>query len=122
MKKVICVALCLTIFLGGCAGRAPNPIQTRVPGDENLSCDSLEAQMAQIQKDITEKEHERSSKTTGNVVLGVLGFFLIVPLFFMDLKDAEGTEIQALKQRYQWLGTLATEKGCDFYHPEQETR
>jgi hypothetical protein len=36
---------------------------------------------------------------TANIVLGVASFFVIVPWFFMNLKDAEGTEIEALTQR-----------------------
>ena len=50
--------------------------------------------------------------TGKNVALGVAGAFLVVPWFFMDFKDGEATEIQALQRRNQWLSELAFEKDC----------
>jgi hypothetical protein len=48
------------------------------------------------------------------VALGVTGFFLIVPLFFMDLSQSEQIEVNALRQRYNSLAVIATDKNCDF--------
>jgi len=115
MKKFVCVALCVAVLVAGCGGRAANPVATYVPGDERRSCKSLETEMAQIEQEIVEKKHAKGGKAVGNVVLGVLGFFVIVPWFFMDLKDAEGTEIEALQQRYKRLFAIAVEKECDFF-------
>lgn len=115
MKRVVCTLLSAAILLAGCAGRAANPIQIYVPGDENLSCESIQGEMMQIQQEIVEKKEKKSNIAATNVVLGITGFFVIVPWFFMNFKDAEGTEIEALQQRYTRLSTLATTKGCDFY-------
>jgi hypothetical protein len=120
LKRLVCTLLAAMILVAGCAGRAANPVQVYIPGDEKLSCDSLQGEMAQIQAEITEKKQKRGNTFTWNVILGVTGFFVIVPWFFMDFKDAEGTEIEALKKRYTRLTSLATEKGCDFYHEEAE--
>jgi hypothetical protein len=122
MKKVVCAALAVSILAAGCAGRSANPVAIYVPGDEKRSCESLEAEVGQIHQEIAAKKDARSDKTLGNVVLGVLGFFVIFPWFFMDLKDAEGTEIEALQQRLKRIMALAAEKGCDFYHTEVETQ
>ena len=50
--------------------------------------------------------------TGKNVALGVTGFFLVVPLFFMDFKDAEEIEIRALRKRNQWLREIASDRDC----------
>ncbi|MDH3909956.1 MAG: hypothetical protein OEU09_01580 [Rhodospirillales bacterium] len=51
--------------------------------------------------------------TGKNVALGATGAFLIVPLFFMDFKDAEAIEIKALERRNRWLRELGAKKECD---------
>jgi len=120
MKKLICMLLSATILVAGCAGRAASPVLIYVPGDDNRSCDSLQTEMARIQQDITEKKDKKGNIMITNIVLGVAGFFVIVPWFFMNLKDAEGTEIEALEKRHTRLATLATDKGCDFFQGEAE--
>ena len=56
--------------------------------------------------------------TGKNVALGVTGFFLIVPLFFMDFKDAEEAEIKALRRRNQWLRETAYNNSCTLPPPK----
>ena len=115
MKKLMCVLLCVGMLLAGCGGRQANPVQVYVPGDERRACDSLQTEMAQIEQEIATKKRKQNNTTATNVVLGITGFFVLVPWFFMDLKDAEGTEIEALQQRNKRLSSLAVEKGCDFF-------
>jgi hypothetical protein len=113
MKKVICLLLCVLIFVAGCAGHEPNPIAAYIPGDENKSCKMLKAEIAQIQTEISTKQQEKSTKDFWNVAEFVGGFFLIIPWFFMDVKGAEKVEAQALKTRAKRLTLIAAEKGCD---------
>jgi len=54
----------------------------------------------------------KTEKTGKNVALGVAGWFLLVPWFFMDFKNAEATEYEAYRQRYNHLSTLAVSKNC----------
>ncbi len=66
----------------------------------------------------TELEIQRlipdTDKTGKNVALGVAGL-LIWPIWFaMDFSDAEKIEVNALRQRYNHLVVLATEKECSF--------
>lgn len=49
-----------------------------------------------------------------NAVCATSGFFLIVPFFFMDLKDTEKIEWEAMRVRYNRLLIYAAEKNCDF--------
>ena len=55
----------------------------------------------------------KKDKTGKNVALGVTGLFLIVPLFFMDFKNAEAQEYEAYRQRYKHLASIAISKECD---------
>ena len=61
----------------------------------------------EIQRLIPETE-----KTGKNTALGVTGFFFLVPLFFMDLSQAEQVEVNAYRQRYNHLLIIAGDKQC----------
>lgn len=54
----------------------------------------------------------KTDKTGQNVALGVAGAFLLVPWFFMDFKEAEQTEYEAYRQRYNNLAMIAMDKNC----------
>lgn len=105
---VIFVALSLTVC--GCAGRTANPVMIYQPGDQVKSKEALELEMSMIHKEIAGLL-PRSEKTAKNAALGVSGFFLLVPLFFMDFSEAEKIEINALRQRYNSLAIIYTERG-----------
>ena len=112
MKKLLCLVLAVSVFYTGCAGREANPIPAYLPGDENRSCPSLKAEMAQIQSDM-QRLLPKTNKFATNTLWAVGGCILIVPFFFMDLKDAEKIEYDALKTRYNRLLIIASEKSCD---------
>jgi hypothetical protein len=83
-----------------------------MPGDEKRSCQGLKAEMSQIQADIA-RLLPKSDKFGYNALCVAGGVLVIVPFFFMDLKDAEKTEIEALRRRYNHLSVIAAEKECD---------
>ncbi|MFT5207342.1 MAG: hypothetical protein ACI9CF_001094 [Candidatus Omnitrophota bacterium] len=97
--------------LAGCAGRAANLVTVHQYGDNTKSCAALESEMQFAQEEIN-RLIPKTNKTGKNVALGVAGWFLIVPWFFMDLSKAEQEEINALRQRYNHLVILANEKTC----------
>jgi hypothetical protein len=107
VKRVLCMCLSASIFLSGCGGRAAQPIQVRAPGDEHRSAEGLEIAISRMDDEIAAKREKRQTIFIGNVACGITGFFIIVPWFFMNFKDAEGTEIEALKQRKEWLTSIA---------------
>tara|TARA_R100001132_G_C3255045_1_gene80886 strand:- start:479 stop:835 length:357 start_codon:yes stop_codon:yes gene_type:complete len=80
-------------------------------GDQNKSCEALEFEMSTVQNEIAHLL-PNTDKTGKNVALGVAGWFLLVPWFFMDFKNAEQTEYEAYRQRYNYLATLAMSKNC----------
>lgn len=104
-------------IIGGSAGRAANPVMVHQYGDEAKSCKALISEMQFAQEEIN-RLIPKTNKTGKNVALGVAGWFLLVPWFFMDLSQAEQEEINALRQRYNHLAVVAGEKNCD-EHIEQ---
>jgi len=112
MRKVISLVLAFCIFLAGCAGREANPIPVYLPGDENRSCTALKAEIAQLQIDM-QRILPKTDKGLSNALWAAGGVFLIVPFFFMDFKDAEKIEFDAMRQRHNRLLVYAAEKKCD---------
>ncbi len=113
MRKLICVLLCISIFLSGCAGRNANPVPAYLPGDENRSCKGLKAEIAQLEADMARILPE-TNKFGYNTLCFVGGLLVIVPFFLMDLKDAEKVEWEAMRVRRNRLVVYAAEKSCDF--------
>ncbi len=118
MRKRIPLLIFVGLFmLQACGGRSPNPIVQYRPGDEERSCSGLKAEIAHNETEII-KLLPKESAVGKNVVLGVTGFFFLVPLFFMDFKDAEAIEIQAYRRRNLWLGEVAGSKKCSLPPPQ----
>ena len=113
MKQVLCMFLSIVIFLTGCAGRESNPIPVYLPGDENRSCEGYMAEIAQLEADM-DRILPDTSKFGQNALCVAGGIFLIVPFFFMDLKNADKIEWEALRKRRNRLLIYAAEKDCDF--------
>lgn len=113
MKNLICVFTAVMIFIAGCAGREANPIPVYMPGDENRSCAAYEAEIAQLQADMA-RILPKTNKGVSNTLWAVGGVICIVPFFFMDLKDAEKIEFEAMRARHNRLLIYATENECTF--------
>lgn len=109
-KKVI-ATLSVCVLLAACGGRTPNPVMVAQYGDQQKSCQALEFEMTNIQGEI-QRLLPNTDKTGKNVALGVAGWFLLVPWFFMDFKNAEQTEYEAYRQRYNHLAVIAMDKKC----------
>lgn len=113
MRKLGHLTLALAVLFAGCAGREANPIAVYLPGDENRSCTAFKAEMAQLQVDMA-RMLPKTDKGLTNALWATAGVFLIVPFFFMDFKDAERIEFDAMRRRHNRLLVYAAEKNCDF--------
>ena len=115
MKDFLTIVLTCSIFctslLSGCAGRDGNPIQIYKPGDERRDCLSLKTEMSQLDTAIATLL-PNSDKMAYNTIMLVTGLFVIIPLFFMDLKNGERVELQACRQRHNALELMSAQKGC----------
>ncbi len=113
MKEAICILLSMSIFLSGCGGHAANPVDRYMLGDEKKSCNSLYAEVSQLDDEIILKNKEITDRETWNIILFVGGFFIIVPWFFIDCKKSQEVELDALKARKTALMNYYYEKGCE---------
>ena len=117
-KRFVCLMtsasfLFTSVALPGCAGRMANPISSYLPGDENRSGPALMAEIAQLESDM-ERLLPGTNKFAYNTVMFVGGLLVIVPFFFMDLKEAEKIEWEAMRVRRNRLIIYAIEKRVDF--------
>lgn len=110
-RSIFTVVSLALITLSACGGRSPNPVSRYQIGDEKRTCEGLKVEVAHNEQEIIKllPYEDASGK---NVALGVTGFFLVVPLFFMDFKDAEELEVKALRDRNLWLRELASRQDC----------
>ena len=112
-KLLMALCLILALSLGGCAGRTANPTATALPGDKELDCETLEAEMSHLDAEARRRFSQQSGKTGTNVALGIAGWFLLVPWFFMDFSDAERVEAEAMRDRFRHLQRLYNKQDCD---------
>ena len=113
ISKLLIILFVFQTFAAGCAGRTANPVMSSQYGDQNKSCNALRIELSQTEQELRRLLPE-TDKAGKNTLLGVAGLFLIVPWFFMDFKDAEQVEVNALRQRYNTLTIMASEKKCGF--------
>ena len=111
MKKLVTALVVSSFMLSACGGRTAAPVMISQYGDQNKSCQALEFEMNNAQNEI-QRLLPKTDKTGTNVALGVAGWFLLVPWFFMDFKNAEQTEYEAYRQRYNHLAAIAMSKKC----------
>ena len=76
-----------------------------------MNCKALEYEITSIEGEI-QRLLPKTDKTGKNVALGVAGWFFLVPLFFMDFKNAEAVEYEAYRQRHNHLTSIAMSKNC----------
>ena len=115
MKNSLCLLLCVMVFCAsGCAGRTSNPLPVYLPGDENRSCMALKAEIAQLQVDM-QRMMPKTDKGLSNALWATAGVFTLgLGFIFMDFKDAERIEFDAMRQRHNRLLVYAAERSCDF--------
>ena len=119
-EKILVVAILGLSLVVGCAGRAANPVMIHQYGDQNKSCLALERELLFMQDQI-QRLVPKTHKTGKNIALGGTGFFFLVPLFFMDLSQAEQIEVDAYRQRYNHLLIVAGDKNCGFAKTDTPT-
>lgn len=114
MRQVTCVILIMVVlFSQGCGGRNAYPVQVTQPHDHNLSCNQLESELSRIVHEVNIKTGNKSSGDTKDVALAITGLVLFWPaLFFMDLKNADKIELQALQSRHSYLLNIYRNKNC----------
>jgi hypothetical protein len=109
-KLLMAAASAAVLMVTGCAGRAPNPVQTVQVKDTTMDCTAINAEIASNTAREGELGSEKGGKVAQNVAAGVAGVFIPVLWFAMDFQGAADTESRALEARNQYLSTLALQR------------
>ena len=112
-------AIFFSLFLAGCAGRAPAPVSVVQPQDRYLDCKAILAEVEANNQRVSDLASEEGLKVAQNVAAGVAGIVIPVLWFGMDFQGAASKEVTALQSRQQYLATMAEER-CQ--KPSQEVQ
>jgi hypothetical protein len=115
------VATCLVLLVGGCAGRAPQPVAVVQPQDRYADCTAVTAEIEANNAKVKELASEQGLKVGQNVAAGAAGFVVWPLLFAMDFQHSAGKDVAALQSRQQYLAALAQEK-CAATPPPRKRR
>ena len=99
------------LFLVGCAGKTAQPIRVIEITDSSLTCPQLLAQIYNLERGGAELAGQ-TDKQGKNAALAVAGSLVIVPYFFMDLKQGEAVELNAVRARHMHLSKLYQTNKC----------
>ena len=97
-----------------CAGRAAHPVQVTQSGDNKKTCKSLRKETKQIRQKIRRMIPAVKKADKKRTLLMLSGGLLIVPLFFLDLSDADKIETNAQRARHNYLIDIAKKSNCRF--------
>lgn len=113
MKKILfATVLTLALVNAGCVSSTANPVPLAQVGDDSKSCNAITNEMQQMINKRLEAAGDRNAQVGGNVALGVLGAFFIVPWFFMDTGNAATVEERAAQARFERLQQMAIDRSC----------
>lgn len=112
-RKIVLAVWALS--LAGCAAREVTPVAMSQPGDDALTCDALNAQIAANSASQAAYEKKDKQVENANVAKGVGGAAPFVgPIIAAstDLSNEEQVKARALADRDEQLKYLAKRKGC----------
>ena len=118
LKPIIALIVVVLFVAQGCAGRSAHPVTVAQSGDTKKSCKVLRKETQQILKKIHKMVPYIKKKDKKKVLKMVTGALIIIPWFFVDMKDAEKVEANALRERYNYLADLADGLNCRFKAPK----
>ncbi len=119
LKPVLVLLVGVLFIAQGCmGGRSAQPIAVAQSGDAKKTCKALRKETKQILRKIHKMVPYIKKKDLKRTLLIMPGAFLIIPLFFVDLSDAEKVEANALRERYNHLSTLVGRHDCRFKAPK----
>ena len=117
-QSVLVLIVMILFFTQSCAGRAAHPVQIAQSGDMKKACKSLRKETKQIKRKIKRMIPAVKEADKKRTLLMLTGGVLIVPLFFLDLTDADKIETNAQRARYNYLADLAAKRNCRFKVPK----
>lgn len=116
-KRNLVILISAAVINVGCVTSTPNPVPLAQIGDDTKTCDAITNEMQQMRNQQLKSEGDRNNQVGGNVALGVLGAFFIVPLFFMNTGNANTVEERAAIARYERLQQMGIDRKCPAVPP-----
>ena len=113
-QPVLVLIVVVLFFVQGCAGRAAHPVQVAQSGDLKKACKSLREETKKIRQNIKRMIPAVKKADKKRTLLMLSGGLLIVPLFFLDLSDADKIETNAQRARHNYLIDIAKKSNCRF--------
>jgi len=113
-QPVLVLIVVVLFFVQGCAGRAAHPEKVAQSGDAKKACKSLRKEIKQIRQKIKKMIPAVKKADKKRTLLMLSGGLLIVPLFFLDLSDADKIETNAQRARHNYLIDIAKKSNCRF--------
>jgi len=113
MRLAYSNALVFTFLLTliGCAGKTAQPIRVIEVTDTDLPCEKILNQIYHLEE-MGAILAGKADKQVKNAALAAAGYITIVPYFFMDLKEGEAVELNAVRARHMHLTRLYQNKNC----------
>ena len=119
IKKNYLIYLFISIVLFGCAGSAQHDvISANRAGDENLTCQQIQAEMVRAQVVIHEVNADKSGISGADVVDGLLWF----PFNLIAKQQNYKNALQAADKRIERLYALQKDKDCQTDSAETEQK
>ena len=119
LKPVLVLIVGVLFIAQGCmGGRSAQPITVAQSGDAKKTCKALRKETKQILRRIHKMVPYIKKKDKKKVLKMVTGALIVIPWFFVDMKDAEKVEANALRKRYNYLADLADRHNCRFKAPK----
>lgn len=114
-KTIRCLTASVTLLaVAGCAGRTPNPATVSYGTDNIQSCETLESEVRSNATTAQAKIRSNNSRDQGDGAIAVASLLIFpIGLLFMDTKNADGVEGNALVDRNERLKEIALGKGCN---------
>jgi hypothetical protein len=113
-QPVFVLIVIVLFFVQGCAGRAAHPVQVAQSGDNKKTCKSLRKETKKIRQKVKKMIPAVKKADKKRTLLMLSGGLLIVPLFFLDLSDADKIETNAKRARHNYLIDIAKKSNCQF--------
>ncbi len=105
------VLVLILLLLMGCAGKTAQPIRVIEVTDSDLACGNILKQIYNLEE-MGAILSGKTDKQVKNAALAAAGYITIVPYFFMDLKEGEAVELNAVRARHMHLTKLYQKKNC----------
>ena len=113
-QPILVLIVMVLFFTQSCAGRAAKPVRVTQSGDIKKTCKSIGKETKRIRRNAKRMLPAIKKADKKRTILMLMGGFLILPWFFLDLSDADKIETNAQRARHNYLVDVAKKSNCRF--------